>query len=78
MSEEAVNDIQFLDIYTGTDWDFFLDEKQLKSEILEDDKGNQKRHRLTPEIKMIPSKDYIQIELTGKKCCHKRGRIHIV
>lgn len=67
MSEEAVNDIQFLDIYTGTDWDFFLDEKQLKSEILEDDKGNQKRHRLAPEIKMIPSKDYIQIEMTDKK-----------
>lgn len=67
LSEESINDIQFLDIYTGTGWDFFLDEKKLKSEVLKDDKGNQKRHRLTPEIKMIPSKDHVQIELVGKK-----------
>ncbi len=67
LSDEAVNDIQFLDIYTGVGWDFFLDEKKLKSEAIKDEKGNQRRHRLTPEIKMIPSKDHIQIELAGKK-----------
>jgi len=67
LSEEAVNDIQFLDIYTSVGWDFFLDEKKLKSEVIKDKKGNQRRHRLTPEIKMIPSNDHLQIEIEGKK-----------
>lgn len=63
-SDEAINDIQFLDIYTGSNWDFYLDDKRIKSEIRN---KTQKRHRLIPEIKMIPSKDHIQIELVGKK-----------
>lgn len=67
LSEEAINNIQFLDIYTGDRWDFYLDGKRLKSETLQDKELKQKRHRLTPEIKMIPSKDHIQIELTGEK-----------
>lgn len=64
LSDEAINDIQFLDIYTGTGWDFYLDDKRIKSELRNE---NQKRHRVIPEIKMIPSKDHIQIELVGRK-----------
>jgi len=63
-SDEAINDIQFIDIYTGSGWDFYLDDKRIKSELRN---NTQKRHRLIPEIKMIPSKDHIQIELVGRK-----------
>lgn len=66
LSDEAINDIQFLYIYTGTGWDYFFDDRRIKSEELSD---MQRRHRLVPEIKMIPSKDHIQIELVGKKNC---------
>lgn len=64
LSDEAVCDIQFFDIYTGVGWDYYLDEKKIKSEELND---SRRRHRITPEIRMIPSKDHIQMELTGKR-----------
>lgn len=67
LTNDPIDKLQMIDIFTGTKWDFYIDNKRIKNEDFVERDIKKRRHRLIPEEKIIPAKDHIQIELTSKK-----------
>ena len=67
LSNEPIDNLQMIDITTGVNWDFYINDKNIKSEYLNEKNYRIARHRFIPEEKIIPAHDHIQIILTGKK-----------
>lgn len=67
LTNEPIDKLQMIYIMTGPKWNFFIGEKHIKKEDIRENDIEKSRHRLIPEEKIIPAKDHIQIELTGKK-----------
>lgn len=67
LSDEPIEKLQMIDIITSGKWDFYYKEHIITSEEFSENNYQYKRHRFTPEEKIIPAHDHIQIKLSGKK-----------
>ena len=72
LTNEPIDKLQMIYIMTGPKWTFFIGEKHIKKEDIRENDIEKSRHCLIPEEKIIPAKDHIQIELTGKKILWNR------
>lgn len=66
-SAEILSDLQFLYFTTGDKWDIYIDDKLIKGEKIEEGDKHWKRHMIIPNVKIIPPRDHIQIDIVGKK-----------
>lgn len=71
LSDKPIDKLQMIEIITSPDWDFFINDKLIKNESFVANNVNLKRHRFTPEEKIIPIHDHIQIELEGNRTLWK-------
>lgn len=67
LSDEPIEKLQMIDIVTGVKWDFYNNDRIIKSEEFSENNHQYRRHRFIPEEKIIPAHDHIQIKLSGKK-----------
>lgn len=66
-SSETLTDLQFLYFTVGDQWNIYIDDKLLNGELITENNSHWKRHTIVPDVKMIPPRDHIQIEIVGNK-----------
>ena len=66
-SSETLTDLQFIYFTIGDSWNICIGDKHVNGEIVTENKSRWKRHTIIPDVKMIPPRDHIQIEIVGSK-----------
>ena len=66
-SSETLTDLQFLYFTIGHQWSIYIDDKHVNGELITENNSRWKRHTIIPDVKMIPPRDHIQIEIVGHK-----------